>query len=240
MTWNVRNISNNQKAFTITEFLVVTILLIFVIIGVLAAKNILTSSSVKSLIVQIEQYNFAINSFTQKYHAMPGDVEDTISYGISKENTDGNGDNLIEDRNGNITQASGEIVNFWLHLSTTGFLSEKYDGKSRRKAKVKTTFPTSKIGQNIGIIAFSARGKLFFQIGFKDSNHYSMNMSDKSLKPNEAYLFDEKIDDGDAKKGKVFAAGGKLPNILKNDKCLKFRDYNLANKTPSCQIRIEI
>ena len=230
----------NARAFTITEFLITIILLTLIILGIFFIKKTLTQSSVKSLIVQIERYNFAINSFTQKYHALPGDVEDTVAYGITTKNTDGNGDNLINDRNGEIKKANGEISNFWLHLSKSKMLNEDYDGKSGRRAKVGSTFPLSKVGQKVGIVAFSARGKSYFQVGLKNSSRYSMNMTNYSLKPGEAFLLDEKIDDGDAKRGKVFAAGGSLPNILKNNECLKFKEYNLSNSKPSCQLRIEM
>lgn len=189
--------------------------------------------------MQIKKYDAALNSFTEKYHALPGDIQGTITYGITKLNTDGNGDNVITDRNDEILMANGEITNFWMHLSKSKMLDENYDGKEGSEAKTDSTFPASKLGEKIGIIVFGDAGKIFYQIGFDFADANRLHTKNRSLKTDEAFLFDKKFDDGNPQKGRVIAAGGESLNITKNDQCVKFSEYDKSNPDVVCQLRIE-
>lgn len=225
---------------TIIEIVIIVITLTIMMSGVFFAQKIIRENEVKSLIMQIEEYDAAINSFTEKYHALPGDVQNTVLYGITSSDTDGDGDNVITDRNKELKQANGEISNFWLHLSKSGALNKNYDGAENERAKTGNTFPVSKIGKQVGIIAFGSEGKIFYQIRFRDSDQDRLYTSNRSLKASEAFLFDKKIDDGNPQKGVVVAAGSDILNFLQNDECVKLGEYNDDNSIPSCQLRIEV
>lgn len=190
--------------------------------------------------MQIKKYDDAVAAFGEKYDALPGDVCGTQTYGITTENTDGNCDNIVNDRNQKIISANGEITNFWMHLSKTKMLNEIFDGAENEKVKIGNSFPISKIGDKIGIIAYSDEGKTFYQIGFKYANSHRLFMSDRSLKTFESYWFDEKIDDGNPRKGRVIAVGKSSLNIIENNECVKFSEYDQTNNDPVCQLRIEI
>lgn len=231
--------NNSKNAFTIVETLIAICVITIVITGVFFSKKIAKENEIKSLIMQIKKYDAALNSFTQKYHALPGDLRDTIVYGITESNTDGNGDNVISDRTQNIFQANGEITNFWMHLSKTKMLDENYDGAEDENAKIGSTFPVSKIGEKVGIIIFGAEGKTFYQVGFQFADADRLYTTDYSLKTDEAFLFDKKIDDGNPQKGRVVALGGKELNTQQNDQCIKFGEYNSDIPMPVCQLRIE-
>lgn len=235
-----KNFIRKRSAFTILEFLIFFCVTVFVVAGVYFVKQMTKVNDVKSLIMQIRKYDDAVAAFAEKYDAFPGDVCDTKTYGITTENTDGNCDNIVSDRAQEIISANGEITNFWMHLSKTKMISEIFDGKENEKAKIGTTFPISKIGDKIGIIAYGDEGKTFYQVGFKYSNHNRIFMSNNSLKTFEAYWFDEKIDDGNPRKGRVVAAGKNSLNILENEDCVKFSEYDRTNNDPVCQLRIEI
>lgn len=230
---------NYKNAFTIIENLILICLATLVISGFLFAKKILRENDVKSLIMQIKKYDAALNSFTQKYHALPGDVAETVAYGITEHNTDGNFDNVITDRDDNISKANGEISNFWLHLSKSKMLDENYNGKENSKAKIGETFPLSKLGEQFGIIAFGAEGKTFYQIGFDHADTSRLYTNSHSLKTDEALLLDKKIDDGHPQKGHVVAVGGNVLNLQKNNECIKHGKYREEISDPVCQIRIE-
>lgn len=230
----------NPSAFTIIEFLIFVCLITVTILGIYFAKQMASVSDVKSLIMQIKKYDDAVAGFAEKYDALPGDVCDTKSYGITKNNTDGNCDNIITDDKQKIISANGEITNFWMHLSQSKMIDENLDGEKNEKAKIGNTFPISKIGDKIGIIVYGDEGKTFYQVGFKFANRYRLFMSNKSLKTFEAYWFDEKIDDGNPKKGRVLAAGKNSLNITENTECVKFAEYDQTNNDPVCQLRIEI
>lgn len=231
---------NHKSAFTIIETLIAICLVGMVITGFYFAKRIIRENDVKSLIMQIKKYDAAINSFTQKYRALPGDVQGTVTYGITETNSDGNGDNIITDRAQNIIAANGEISNFWMHLSKSKMLNENYDGKENESAKIGSTFPVSKIGEKIGIIVFGDGGETFYQIGLASANSDRLYTKNSSLKTDEAFLFDRKIDDGHPKRGHVVVAGGDGLNFLQNNECVKFNEYNLGSVSPVCQVRIEM
>lgn len=237
-----KNFKSRKKhsAFTLIESLIFLTLFCLAIVGIYFVTQISHTSDVKSLVVQIAKYNNAITTFTDKYNALPGDAKNTVSFGITENNTDGNGDDIVTDRNQKIISASGEITNFWLHLSKTKLIGENFDGAENEKAKIGSTFPISKVGDKIGIVVFGDEGKTFFQIGFKFSNHDRLFTSNRSLKTFESYSFDEKIDDGNPKKGRVIAVGENHLNATSNDECVKFSEYNQTNDQPVCQLRIEI
>ncbi len=230
----------SKNNFLIIKFFLFITILILLISGVIFAKKINQQSEVKSLIVQIEKYNSAINSFTLKYQALPGDVQNTVTYGITENNTDGNFDNYITDRNQNIMSANGEISNFWLHLSSSRMLDEKYDGKTDDKSTIGKTFPLSNLGRNVGILAYSFSGSTYYHIGFSHADAQRIYTNENSLKTEEVFLFDKKIDDGKPLKGLVIAVSGNSLNILKNNECIKFDEYNLSTKNTVCQLRVEI
>lgn len=231
---------SKKTAFTIIEALIVLCLVSILIAGVFFAKKMIRENDVKALIMQIKKYDAAVNAFTAKYHALPGDIADTTTYGITANHTGGNGNNVVTDRAQSHLSANYEISNFWLHLSKSKMLDENYDGNEDEDAKLGTTFPLSKLGQKVGIIAFGAEGKTFYQVGFEYSNVDRIYTKDRTLKTDEAFLFDKKIDDGNPKKGRVVAAGGESLNVLENSECVKFDEYNQKNVSPVCQLRIEI
>lgn len=229
-----------MKNFTIIKFFLVFIVATIVISSIQFAKRLNNQSEVKSLIAQIQKYDAAINNFTVKYQALPGDTANTQVYGITEENTDGNFDNSVTDINHNIISANGEITNFWLHLSSSKMLDEKFDGKSGSAAKTGRTFPLSNLGKGVGIITYSAEGKTYYQIGFDYADDQKIHTKQNSLESSEAFLLDKKIDDGNPFEGRVVVAGGSSLNITKNNDCANFDEYNLSLKNPVCQLRIEI
>ncbi len=236
----MNNYPPRKSAFAIIEISVVVFLATILISGIYFAKKMARENDVKSLIMQIKKYDAAINLFTEKYHALPGDILDTTTYGITETPSGGNGDNIVNDRFQTILSASKEIPNFWMHLSKSKMIDENYDGKEYEEAKLGNTFPMSKLGEKVGIIAFGAEGKTFYQIGFDISNEDRIYTKNRTLKTSEALLFDKKIDDGNPQKGRVMAAGGNILNMLSNDECVKFNEYNQDSVTPVCQLRIEI
>ena len=220
-----------------TKFLII----IFITIAIISSyviKNQINSNQAKSLIMQIKKINIAIDNFTEKYHALPGDVDRTTEYGLSVIPTDGNNDNNIKDPTNNYFLAQGEIVNFWHHLTNAKMLNEKYDGLEDDMAKVGSTFPQSIIG-NAGIIAFSDQGKTYLQIGYA-YNSKIINTRNDVLTPLEAYLYDKKTDNENPNNGNVLVAGGSVLNFLRNSQCASGNYYRTDINKPLCQLRIEI
>ncbi|MFZ9469535.1 MAG: hypothetical protein ACO26G_00575 [Rickettsiales bacterium] len=224
---------------SILSKLLILILIVISLVISITIKNTFYSNQSKALIMQIKKINLAIDEFTEKYHALPGDINNTMKFGLSGYNTDGNQDNNIKDSNGNIVMANSELVYFWHHLSNSKILLEKYDGNEMEMAKTGYTFPESKIG-NAGIVAFSDKNKTYLQIGFSHSDSYRIYTKNETLTPNEAFLVDKKIDDQNPNKGLIFVAGGDSLNFLQNSICASNDSYNINITKPSCQLIIEL
>ncbi|MBM3579286.1 MAG: hypothetical protein FJX34_00755 [Alphaproteobacteria bacterium] len=229
-----------NSAFTIFQTALVLCLFAIMIGAIIAIQMIASSADVRAVIAQIGKYDQAIGAFSTKYQGLPGDVRNTIQQGISEENTDGDGNGIITNRDLGIAQASGEIVNFWRHLSATKMLDENYNGAENELAHFGKTFPVSKLGESAGIVAFGANGKNYFQIGFKFSNIDRLFTGNRSILAKDARLLDKKTDDADPLKGRVVAVGGDVLNYPPNNNCIKDGRYNKDRETPFCQLRIDM
>lgn len=222
----------------ISNFLIIFSIIV-ILIGIYVTKNLIYSNQNKALVMQIKKINKNIDAFSTKYHALPGDVDKTISFGLSPYNSDGNMDNLILDFYNGYQIAAGEIVNFWMHLSNSLIMHEKYDGMENDLARTGFTFPESAIGK-AGIVAYSYIDKTYLQIGYSHSDKNRIYTKNNALTPRESFLFDKKIDDGHPFKGQIIVAGGNELNYLQNSLCASINEYNIQSSKPLCQLRIEI
>jgi hypothetical protein len=230
-----------KEKFSILRSLIILVVVSLLLIFFIFIRQLYSNSNIRAFIVEISTFDSAIKQFYLKYESFPGDVASTVDFGLSKTNTDGNDDGLIQDKNGDIKAASGEVVNFWLHLSNSGFIQQNFDGRENMEAKIDTTFPRSVIGSDIGITAFGVDGKNYYQVGVMGANNKNIIMSDNSLKTSEALEIDMKLDDGLAISGRIVAVSGKTVNkIAKNGKCVLGNEYNFKTAMPVCQLRIEI
>jgi len=226
--------------FTLFHFFLAIVITGIVLEFIVGGENLIRSGEVKQMIKDINKYNTAINNFKRKYGELPGDIRKTKIFGLSENNTDGNENGIIEDQSGSIKQASGEITNFWLHLTNSSFLDEKFDGKSNAQAKVGTSFPRI---NNIGITVFGFEGENYLQIGVIGADNSTIRMADKALNPNDAFVLDKKLDDGLPKTGDILAVGGsKFVNGINsvNKDCTTNREYLIKQDKLACQLRIKI
>ncbi|MFC1659100.1 type II secretion system protein [Pseudomonadota bacterium] len=231
----------NTRGFTLIE-LTLLVIIAGIVLGIFFnLKNKEEVSEIKSIIIQVEHYNSMVHLFKEKYGELPGDIARTKILELSEHNTNGNENGLLEDDKNSINKASGEIVNFWYHLSSSGFLEQKFDGKSNEEAKIGLTFPTLPFNKDIGITVFGFGGQNYYQIGVFEATKNNIIMSDKTLKPKIAFGIDKKVDDGLAKTGDIIAVNGKFVNGYRelNSNCIDFNDYNLRYKELSCQLRIK-
>lgn len=230
-----------KRIISILKFVVVIIIIVLLLIFFVSVGQLYESSGIKAFIVQMSNFDSAVNQFYTKYEALPGDLKSTVEFGLSDKNSDGNNNGIIEDQNGYINSASGEITNFWMHLSKSGMINQNFDGLENQNAKIDTSFPRSVIGNSVGITVFGINGKNYYQIGVNSANDKEIIMSDNSFGSEEAAEIDTKVDDGFPLTGRIVTASGSLPNKLsQNKKCIFDSEYNTKSKNPSCQLRIEM
>ncbi len=237
---------------SLIETAIALVAITFLVLAIFLTSQFFNKAKQRAFIVQVQQYNRAVEEFSVLYHGLPGDLKKTQDYRLSAQNTDGNGDNLITDKNRQIEQANGEIKNFWHHLASSNLLNQGFGNKNANQSnfqKTKSTFktsskigvfPLSKLGNEVGIAAFAVGGKNYFQAGVGLVLENKIIAKDESLTASEAFNVDYKIDDGDPSRGLVVAVGGQSLNQSPNPKCAAKNSYNNQNSSASCQIRIEI
>ena len=228
----------NNKGITLIEIYSI-IIFMAVIMSFFAQININKERyNIQQLLYNLQKYNTAIKSFHIKYGDLPGDLRKTQILGLSVNNTDGNENNLIDDKNqqNNILdknlKADGEIINFWLHLYNSKILNGNI--------KVLPYVDFLKTS----IIIFSNENKNYYHLSIKGIDNKKEIQTINNFTPNQAYLIDKKLDDGLPFSGKILASGGNKINkkLLQNvdRKCAVNNEYLTANKENLCQLIYEL
>lgn len=150
--YNAKNASLIH-AFSLVELAVVIALLAFVVGGVITGKNLLFTAGLREIPTQAHQYISAIESFRDKYGALPGDMvnaqeiwgradggavttdcgnpaTDTSATSITA-TCNGNGDGVISRNNGIGTRAFPEryeAFRIWQHLKNADMIKGAFSG----------------------------------------------------------------------------------------------------------------
>ena len=123
----------SQRGFTLVELAIVLVIIGLVIAAVLKGQELIVSARLKSTINQISGVRSAVNTFRDKYNALPGDYSSgqarvgtpagvTFSDGPGTTG-DGDGDGVIEGDGVAAPGAGEETVLFWNHLSAANMIS---------------------------------------------------------------------------------------------------------------------
>lgn len=124
----MKNISPNNKAFTLIELSIVLVIIGLIVGGILVGRDLISAAGIRSQIAQIESYQTAVNTFRGKYGYLPGDIPDpdATRFGFAARGTQrgqGNGDGQIEGTDAGTTpsgsyQGIGETALIWMDLGT--------------------------------------------------------------------------------------------------------------------------
>ena len=230
--------TSSDNAYTLIEvaFVVIVLSVILGLVVNIKANNV--ENHIKRAVSELQEYKSSIVGFKRKYGFLPGDLTKTQIFSLSLNNTDGNQNGLIEDKNqlngvyDKNLKMDGEIANFWLHLYRSGFLK-----------KTKSIFPYVPFLKT-GILVFSNGERNFYHLAISGVNINKDIKTINNLTPYEAYLIDKKLDDGLPFSGNVFAYGGNTINNLKlkspNPKCATDFEYLTVYRKKLCQLVYEI
>lgn len=198
----------NNKAFTLVELAIVLVIIGLIISGILVGQDLVRSAENRAIISQIDKYNAAVNSFRNKFNAIPGDFAQGASYIAGA--TDGDGNGILFTAAGvpgaAIVTSSYEISEFWYQLSQLGMIEGSYDGTTATTV-LGQNFPLTKSNRG-GVIAYGSTDSInYYHIGLAPSATTAIVMAN-NLTTDSALLIDTKMDDGKALTGSVVAAGG--------------------------------
>lgn len=220
----------HPSGFTLLELSVVLTIIALIIGGVMTGQNLVRQSELRSLSNDMQRYHAAFVSFRDQYGALPGDLSTATNFwgvaggacatpltAVSTGTTtcNGNGDGLI----GSIASPGTrhEWLRAWQHLANARLIEGNYTGTSavttNADAVAGVNVPETGIS-GVGftpmyIIQTSDGGTWFadnygniFSIGTTTGSAETRN---PFLTAGEAFLIDQKLDDGIASSGALIA-----------------------------------
>lgn len=223
----------------------------------LTGQSLIRAAELRSVTTEFSKYHAAVNTFRDKYFALPGDMTNATSFwGDQATGTascanastpdgspgtcDGNGDGML----GFFT----ESYRFWQHLALAGLIEGNYQGWVNPAVNVTPPVrgrdvPASKISNGYWQAArLSQLVTSNVELGYSDlPNNYIQYLilcgpssgwwcKNNILKPEEAWNIDTKIDDGKPAYGKVRAA----ENCVNSTATAASASYDLTNSSLRC------
>lgn len=211
--------NDNQRGFSLVELSIVLVILGLLTGGILTGQSLIRASELRSVSADIQRYQAAMNTFRDKYFALPGDMTNAQNFwGVAHAtpatcvttasttaltcNGDGNGQVFF-------ATGSNEMFRFWQHLANAGLIEGTYTGiegvsGAGYAALPGTNVPRSKISnggtsvQWLGAISAHAN---YFDGNFGNIFAYGLPITNSTtgnpiFKPEEAWNIDTKLDDG--------------------------------------------
>lgn len=205
--------SYHRAGFTLVEMSIVLVLLGLLVGGVLAGQTLLKSYRLKGVLEEKEQYTAAVNLFSQKYNAFPGDFSEAAQLwgqnsgcggAATSETASCDGDN-----NGYIDGIEFSYV--WNQLGRAGLADQDYAISFPADVTVLSnylsagsTMPESPISgagwviRYVGLVG-DAQNLGYFRGSYGHALHLMRPGSDDvvaAITPVDAQSMDEKVDDG--------------------------------------------
>jgi len=164
-----------QHGFTLVEMSIVLIIIGLVVAGILVGQDMISASTIRMQIAQIDKYNSAVHTFQSKYGGLPGDITAATAsqLGFAARGTypgEGDGNGLIEGitnaagaHNG-AAETAGETLMFWVDLSQANLIDATLSAGSattipglpiNTTAVLSTYFPAARMGNSNSVYVFS-------------------------------------------------------------------------------------
>jgi prepilin-type N-terminal cleavage/methylation domain-containing protein len=217
--------------FTLIELSIVLVIIGLIVGGVLVGQNLIAAAGVRATITQIEKYNTAVNTFRDKYGALPGDLNASVAaqFGFTARGTgvaQGDGNGVIQGTSyesvSGVIEGQGETPMFWVDLTTANGLNVNLiDGSFSAASPVTLSggiditgaalnnwLPQAKLGSGNYVYVFSDNSTNYFGISGVSNikNSHSGEMyTNPGMTVQQAYSIDQKIDDGMPMTGNVIA-----------------------------------
>ncbi len=210
------------------EMSVVIVIIGLVIGGIFLGRSLIRKSELNSITVELEKFKSAVNTFSDKYSALPGDMKNAASYWgtmtdcMVAENSirtcNGDGDGLIETGVAATSTYGYENFQFWKHLANAGLISGNYtgvqDGAVNYYAVSSSNAPSGKLDGSLWNIAnfysISSSAWYGFDGVYDHTLEYGRYNKDQRptygiITPKEAFEIDTKFDDGKPGTGNIRA-----------------------------------
>ena len=200
-----------QLGFTLLEMSILLVIIGLLVGGIVIGQGMIHQSEIRKTITEINQFRTSINAFVTQYDSLPGDFKEAEQFwGIptaidGTENGDGN--KLVEFVN---KDGVHEGYRAWQHLAKALLVPGPFAGTGSIGAAIPgVDIPKSELtgGYALESDALGMAGQLVILIGNPLSSTDTMLM-DGTIRPEDAYDIDLKVDDGIPGEGVVRGADG--------------------------------
>lgn len=215
-----------RRGFSLVELSIVLVILGLLTGGILAGQSLIRAAELRSISRDYQRYVSATHTFRDKYMAIPGDMlratqfwgtagtcpgtNATPSTTIATCNGDGNG---MLDRT---VTTSNEYFRFWQHLANAGLIEGSYSGvadsatASDRTTRLNFNVPSGKISNSVWAVEYVGSPAPISSVNWMEGNYGNiLNVAQPptaygdTLRPDEAWGIDSKLDDGRPGLGKI-------------------------------------
>ncbi len=238
----------HQRGFSLVELSIVLVILGLLTGGILAGQSLIRASELRTLTTDATRYAAAINTFRDKYFALPGDIANAEKF-WGMWSTSGTAASVAGARNGNGDGMYGvtatqqyERAQFWRHLALAGLIEGSYAGSYAEPTMVwepgvnvpRLRIANGRAGINTanalsgGSPVYNTWGSYIILQGPTSPGHI--------LKPEEAWNIDSKMDDGNPSMGGVM---GIAEGVLASRTCTTNDDWQTA-ATGSATYRLDV
>lgn len=221
----------SHSGFTLVELSIVLVILGLLVGGVLSGQSLIRAAQLRSVSTQYQNYISAVNSFRDKYFALPGDLTTATSFWTARDgnaatcgataSTDkatcnGNGDGIILPiMSGSTLTGSNEAYRFWQHLANAGLIEGSYSGvtggASNQFTSIAANAPAGKLSSSLWLAyGWGTKGASTTLFAGEYGNSLALGAMVSGdwgrgaiLKPEELWNIDTKLDDGKPAIGKV-------------------------------------
>ena len=242
-----------RQGFSLVELSIVLVILGLLTGGILAGQSLIRASELRAVTSEYSRYTAAINTFRDKFFALPGDFTATTT-GLPSATWIGQGDSdgLVETTG---TATSNEISLFWIHLAAAGLIEGSYTNVANTTFTAGTHNPKSKLGNaawnvgNLGTVL--AASTTYYEGNYGNVFYFGSGTSATTpgaiLKAEEAWNIDTKLDDARPQTGLVTSleslgsatAGAGCVNVAASSSATTATAYDLAGTGTTCSIVIK-
>jgi len=115
-------IKHRQSGFTLIEIAIVLVIIGLLLGGVLKGQEMIENSRIKSVVADLKGVSAAYNSYTDRFHAIPGDeLLATMTARGWTTTVGGNGNGVLAITPAQTFTNAGEEPSFWQALRAAGF-----------------------------------------------------------------------------------------------------------------------